>query len=69
MTVLPGNATGRVLTWDNQSDIWTENTEFLLAGNAIDMSGGIEAKGNIKIADEYGIFIGDGSSCTTSRHG
>ena len=62
VTVLPGNATGRVLTWDNQSDIWTENTEFLLSDNgSIDMSGGIEAKGNIKIADEYGIFIGDGS--------
>jgi len=62
VTVLPGNATGRVLTWDNQSDIWTENTEFTLSDDgSIDMSGGIEAQGNIKIADEYGIFIGDGS--------
>lgn len=60
--VLPGNATGRVLTWDNQSDMWTENTEFTLSENgSIDMSGGIEAKGNITIAVDQGIFIGDGS--------
>ena len=60
--VLPGNATGRVLTWDNQGDMWTENTEFTLSDNgSIDMAGGIEAKGNIKIAEGHGIFTGDGS--------
>ena len=60
--VLPGNATGRVLTWDNQSDMWTENTEFTLSDNgSIDMEGGIEAKGNITIAQDQGIFSGDGS--------
>ena len=60
--VLPGNATGRVLTWDAQSDMWTENTEFTLSdGGDIDMAGGIEAKGNISIAEDRGVFIGDGS--------
>ena len=60
--VLPGNATGRVLTWDGQSDMWTENTEFTLSdGGDIDMAGGIEAKGNIYIAQDRGVFIGDGS--------
>ena len=60
--VLPGSTTGRVLTWDDQSDMWTENTEFTLSdGGDIDMAGGIEAKGNISIAEDRGVFIGDGS--------
>ena len=60
--VLPGNATGRVLTWDAQSDMWTENTEFTLSDDGnIDMAGGIEAKGSITIAKDRGVFIGDGS--------
>ena len=60
--VLPGSATGRVLTWDNQSDMWTENTNFTLSNSGdIDMSGGIEAKGNITIAADQGHFAGDGS--------
>ena len=60
--VLPGNATGRVLTWDNQGDMWTENTEFTLSDSgSIDMEGGIEAKGNMTMAQDQGIVSGDGS--------
>ena len=60
--VFPGSTTGRVLTWDDQSDIWTENTNFLLSDDGnIDMQGGIEAKGNITIGTDDGVFIGDGS--------
>lgn len=60
--VLPGNATGRVLTWDNQSDIWSENTNFTLSDSgSIDLEGGVEAKGNITIPDGRGVFTGDGS--------
>ncbi|MCH1602566.1 MAG: tail fiber domain-containing protein, partial [Luminiphilus sp.] len=60
--IFPGNVTGRVLTWDDQSDLWTENTSFLLSDDgSIDMQGGIEAKGNITIGTDDGVFIGDGS--------
>lgn len=60
--VFPGSTTGRVLTWDDQSDLWTENTNFLLSDDGnIDMQGGIEAKGNIEIGTDDGVFIGDGS--------